>query len=40
MQNWIEKIYEYEQYILELARVFYEKWAKIVFECSLIKTEL
>ena len=39
-QSLVEKTEECEQHITDLARVSHERWAKVVLECSLIRTEL
>lgn len=40
MQSLMERTDECEQHISELVRVSHEKWAKVVLECSLVRTEL
>ena len=40
MQSLVEKTEDSEQHIADLARVSHERWAKVVHECSLIRTEL
>ena len=40
MQSVMEKTDECKQHISELAEVSHEKWAKVVLEYSLVRTEL